>query len=139
MDDVRSLADRNLTFSGVHQGLAAPLHTRALVCINSGMASNRRDDRSLRDLVSVGASIERDFHLMGIHTVARLATADPDALYRSLCRKTRTHQDPCVLDTFRAAVAQARNPDLPNEQCQWWYWSRLRKSGALPDVYWRCS
>jgi hypothetical protein len=33
------------------------------------------------------------------------------------------------LDVFRAAVAQARNPQLPAEQCQWWYWSRLRKRG----------
>ena len=26
-----------------------------------------------------------------------------------------------------AAVAQARDPQLPVEQCQWWYWSRKRK------------
>jgi hypothetical protein len=25
-------------------------------------------------------------------------------------------------------VAQARNPLLPAAQCQWWYWSRLRKA-----------
>jgi hypothetical protein len=24
-------------------------------------------------------------------------------------------------------VAQARDPRLPAEQCQWWYWSRHRK------------
>jgi len=35
-----------------------------------------------------------------------------------------------VLDVFRAAVAQARDPRLPAEQCQWWYWSRKRKAGA---------
>ncbi len=97
----------------------------------------RIDSRTLRDLVSVGPSIARDFELMGIHTVAQLAAKDPDALYRTLCRKTGSHQDPCVLDTFRAAVAQARNPDLPYEECRWWHWSRLRKSGALSDVYWR--
>jgi hypothetical protein len=26
-------------------------------------------------------------------------------------------------------VAQAKNPRLPLEQCQWWYWSRKRKAG----------
>jgi hypothetical protein len=26
-------------------------------------------------------------------------------------------------------VAQARNPLLPADQCQWWYWSRQRKAG----------
>jgi hypothetical protein len=36
--------------------------------------------------------------------------------------------DICCLDVFRAAVAQARNPHLPVEQCQWWYWSRKRKA-----------
>jgi hypothetical protein len=24
-------------------------------------------------------------------------------------------------------VAQARDPQLPVERCQWWYWSRKRK------------
>jgi hypothetical protein len=31
------------------------------------------------------------------------------------------------LDVFRAAVAQAKDPQLPADQCQWWYWSRNRK------------
>jgi hypothetical protein len=31
------------------------------------------------------------------------------------------------LDVFRAAVAQAKDPRLPADQCQWWYWSRSRK------------
>jgi hypothetical protein len=26
-------------------------------------------------------------------------------------------------------VVQAKDPRLPAEQCQWWYWSRVRKSG----------
>jgi hypothetical protein len=32
-----------------------------------------------------------------------------------------------VLDTFRAAVAQALDPNLPRERCVWWHYSRLRK------------
>ncbi|MGZ5494438.1 MAG: hypothetical protein ACXWHG_12585 [Thermoanaerobaculia bacterium] len=32
-----------------------------------------------------------------------------------------------MLDTFRAAVAQALDRNLPSEQCVWWYWSDLRK------------
>jgi len=43
---------------------------------------------------------------------------------------TRQPQDICCLDVFSAAVAQARNPQLPPEQCQWWYWSRKRKADA---------
>lgn len=86
--------------------------------------------RQLRDLISVGPAIERDFHLLGIRSVSQLAKRDPQKLYSHLERITGTDQDPCVLDVFRAAVAQARNPRLPAEKCQWWYWSRRRKSAA---------
>jgi hypothetical protein len=49
-------------------------------------------------------------------------------MYRKLCRLTGEHQDVCVFDVFCAAVAQARDPLLPPEKCQWWYWSRRRKT-----------
>jgi predicted RecB family nuclease len=87
-------------------------------------------ERKLQDLISVGPAIRRDFEMLGVHTVNELARRDPEVLYRELCRKTKTRQDVCVLDTFRAAVAQARDPRLPAEQCVWWYWSRVRKAGA---------
>jgi Pathogenicity locus len=86
--------------------------------------------RQLRDLVSVGLAIERDFHLLGIRSVSQLAKHDPRKLYARLERLTGTRQDPCVLDTFYAAIAQARNPRLPAQKCQWWYWSRKRKAQA---------
>jgi hypothetical protein len=86
--------------------------------------------RSLQDLISVGPSIERDFHLLGIHSVPQLAKQDPRKLYSRLERLTGKRQNPCVLDVFHAAVAQARNPRLPAQKCQWWYWSRKRKSAA---------
>jgi len=50
-------------------------------------------------------------------------------MYERLNRLRGQRQDPCVLDVFCAAVAQAKNPRLPAEQCQWWYWSRKRKMG----------
>ncbi len=84
--------------------------------------------RQLRDLISVGPAIERDFHLLGVRSVAQLAKMDPQKLYSKLERVTAKSQDPCVLDMFCAAVAQARNPRLSAEQCQWWYWSRKRKA-----------
>jgi hypothetical protein len=88
------------------------------------------DERRLQDLISVGPAMCRDFELLGIRTVAELARQDPQALYDRLCRMTRTRQDPCVLDVFNAAVAQARNPTLAADQCQWWWWSRARKAKA---------
>lgn len=87
--------------------------------------------RSLGDLSGIGKAMLADFALLGIRSVDDLAAADPDQLYNDLCERTQTRQDPCVLDTFRCAVAQARDPRLPAEKCNWWYWSRLRKAGKL--------
>jgi len=86
------------------------------------------DQRSLADLVSIGPAMLRDFELLGVRSVHQLARRDPRALYEALCSATGKAQDICVFDTFAAAVAQARNPRLPLEQCQWWFWSRRRKA-----------
>jgi len=84
----------------------------------------------LGDLISIGPAMLRDFQLLGIRSVSQLAKQDPKRMYSKLERLTGQRQDPCVLDTFCAAVAQARNPRLPAEQCPWWYWSRVRKANA---------
>lgn len=84
--------------------------------------------RQLGDLISIGPAMLRDFQMLGIRSVAQLAKQNPQRMYSKLERLTGQRQDPCVLDTFQAAVAQARNPRLPAEQCQWWYWSRVRKA-----------
>ncbi len=89
------------------------------------MATN---ERRLGDLGSIGPAMLRDFELLGIRSVKQLARQKPESLYEKLCRVTGKSQDICVLDTFSAAVAQARDPQLPAEQCQWWYWSRMRKA-----------
>ena len=89
------------------------------------------ESRKFRDLVSVGPKIAADFEMLGIQSVPQLARQDPARMYEKLCGITGQRQDPCVLDVFRAAVAQARDPRLPAEQCQWWYWSRKRKASAV--------
>jgi hypothetical protein len=86
------------------------------------------EERKLRDLVSIGPAMVQDFRLLGIASVAQLVRRDPERLYEKLCQIKGQMQDICCLDVFRAAVAQARNPRLPAEQCQWWYWSRRRKA-----------
>jgi nucleotidyltransferase/DNA polymerase involved in DNA repair len=90
------------------------------------MAEARRE---LGELISVGPAMLRDFDRLGIRSVAQLARQDPRRLYEKLCRITGTRVDVCCLDVFQAAVAQARDPRLPAEQCRWWYWSRKRKQG----------
>ena len=84
--------------------------------------------RRFEDLVSVGPAMIRDFKLLGIHSVAQLSRRNPLKMYEQICEVTGQAVDLCCLDVFRAAVAQARNPHLPAEKCEWWYWSRLRKA-----------
>jgi hypothetical protein len=83
--------------------------------------------RRLQDLISVGPAMLRDFEMLGIKSVNQLAKQEPKKMYGKLEKLTRQHQDICVLDTFEAAVAQAKNPRLPAEKCEWWWWSRRRK------------
>ena len=90
------------------------------------------DTRRLKDLISVGPAMLRDFDLLGIRSVDQLARQDPKALYEKLARLAGQRQDVCVLDVFHSSVAQARNPRLPAEQCQWWWWSRRRKRASEP-------
>ena len=85
------------------------------------------ETRQLKDLVSVGPAMLEDFELLGVQTVAQLRRRNPQRMYRELCRIRGQRIDPCCLDTFMAAVAQARDPELPIEQRHWWYWSRVRK------------
>ena len=87
--------------------------------------------RRLDDLISIGPAMLRDFEMLGIRSMAQLARQNPQRMYSRLNRISGQRQDPCVLDVFCAAVAQARNPRLPAEQCQWWYWSRKRKREAM--------
>jgi hypothetical protein len=85
--------------------------------------------RQLGEPISIGPAMLRDFDLLRIRSVSQLARQNPQSMYERLSRITGQRQDPCVLDVFSAAVAQARNPRLPAAQCQWWYWSKKRKTG----------
>lgn len=76
----------------------------------------------------MGPATLADLKLLGVHSVADLAERNGDELYNRLCEVTGKKHDICCLDVFCCAVAQARDPDLPADQRNWWYWSRQRKS-----------
>lgn len=86
--------------------------------------------RELQDLSGVGPAMMKDFKMLGIKSVAQLAKQNPQNLYDKLCALTGQRQDPCVLDVFVCAVEQAKDPELPLAQRQWWYWSRKRKAAS---------
>ncbi len=86
------------------------------------------ETRQLKDLVSIGPAMLKDFELLGISSVAQLRRRSPQRMYKELCRLRGQRIDPCCLDVFVAAVAQAKDPQLPIEKRQWWYWSKVRKN-----------
>ncbi len=77
----------------------------------------------LTDLPNVGPAFARDLQLLGIDAPGQLAGRDPVQLYQALCTRTRTRQDPCVLDTFISIVRFADGgPARP-----WWDFTAERK------------
>ena len=58
----------------------------------------------LEDIPNIGPSTAADLRQLGIITPADLRGRDRYALYDDLCRITGKRHDPCMLDTFIAAV-----------------------------------
>ena len=79
---------------------------------------------SLRSIPNVGPAIEKDLQLLGIEVPADLRGRSAQDLYDELCVRTSTHQDPCVLDTFMAAVHFVET----GESRKWWEFTPLRKA-----------
>lgn len=78
--------------------------------------------RELRQIPGVGKIIAQDFWDLGIRSVQELQRANPDTLYKSLCKLKNAHVDRCMLYVFRCAIyfASTKNPDP--ELLKWWNW-----------------
>ena len=86
-------------------------------------ATHARLATVLEAIPNVGASIARDLRSIGIKQPRDLIGRDPHSLYQALCNRTRTRQDPCVLDTFISAVRFMEGaPARP-----WWSYTAERK------------
>jgi predicted GIY-YIG superfamily endonuclease len=87
------------------------------------LAKRMREVARLEDVPNVGPSIANDFRQLGIATPAELSGRDPYLMYDELCRVTGVRHDPCVLDTFIAAVRYMEGaPKRP-----WWKYTAERK------------
>lgn len=56
------------------------------------------------DIPNIGKRMEEDFRELGLRVPQDLAGKDPYQLYQKMCRVSGVRQDPCVLDTYMAAV-----------------------------------
>ncbi len=75
-------------------------------------------------LRNIGKAIRADLALLGVDTVGELARCEADALFLDLAAMTGTRHDPCVHDTFAAAIHQART----GEALDWWEFTPARKA-----------
>jgi hypothetical protein len=83
---------------------------------------------ALMKIPNIGKSMADDLMSLGINSVADLAKQEPDELYLRLCQQTKSRQDPCVWDTFAAAIHFAKT----GEAKKWWDYSEDRKKRGIP-------
>jgi hypothetical protein len=93
------------------------------------MASTRSDE--LLQLRNIGPAMRRDFALLGIDSIARLARCNADVLYLALQQKTGRRHDPCVWDTLSAAIHQAQT----GEALPWWHFTHERKAREIAGTF----
>lgn len=86
-------------------------------------ASSASAASKLTDIPNVGPSIAADLNLIGIKHPAELRGRDACELYERLNQISGRRHDPCVLDTFMAAV------DFMNGGAArpWWNFTPERK------------
>src|SRR5476651_1667514 len=68
------------------------------------MKKKRENLAHLEAIPNIGPSIAADLRQLGITSPDELPGRDPYAMYDELCRITGQRHDPCLLDTFIAAV-----------------------------------
>jgi hypothetical protein len=82
-----------------------------------------RDVTQLEEIPNIGPAVAADLRQLGVRQPSDLPGRDPYRLYDDLCRLTGQRHDPCVLDTFIAAVRYMEGgPQKP-----WWAFTDERK------------
>ena len=103
--------------------------TGAKAKAKTSKAARASECHCLEQLPNIGPAAAADLRLMGITEPQQLRGQDAFGLYQQLCELTNQRHDPCVLDTFMAAVdfmdGAAARP--------WWNYTpeRKLKYGAL--------
>ncbi len=78
----------------------------------------------LEQLPNIGPALAEDLRLIGIQHPRDLQGKDAFTLYQRLCHATGMRQDPCVLDTFMAAVDFMHGA----ASAPWWAYTQQRKA-----------
>src|SRR6516165_9083309 len=87
------------------------------------MRTARAEVTRLEQIPNIGPAVAGDLRRLGITSPSDLLGRDPYEMYNALCRITGQRHDPCLLDTFIAAVRYlAGEPKKP-----WWKYTAERK------------
>ena len=86
-------------------------------------AKQASDAYKLEDIPNIGASLAGDLRAIGITRPSQLKGKDGLRLYAKLNQVTGSRHDPCVADTFLAAV-DFMNGGAPKP---WWAFTHKRK------------
>ncbi|MBY0310288.1 helix-hairpin-helix domain-containing protein [Patescibacteria group bacterium] len=86
-------------------------------------AKTANEVKKFQDIPNVGPAMARDFAILGLKAPKDLVLKDPLKLYKKMCTIRGVRQDPCVLDTYMAAI------DFMNgaPSCPWWSYTKTRK------------
>jgi hypothetical protein len=97
------------------------------VSYKTGGGRGRDDADMTSDLTAIpniGPAVARKLERLDVHSADDLRGRDPHELFERLCALDGQRHDPCLLDTFVAAVSYADGgPARP-----WWEFSRERKA-----------
>jgi hypothetical protein len=96
----------------------------AATAIKSPKAASAAECETLEQLPNIGPALAADLRLIGITLPYDLRNKDAFVLYQKLCAATGQRQDPCVLDTFMAAVDFMRG----GQAAPWWQYTAQRKA-----------
>jgi hypothetical protein len=92
--------------------------------LRSTKAADAGSALRLEDIPNIGPSIADDLRALDIFEPGQLVGQDPYALYHRLCARAGLVLDPCLCDTFIAAVRfMEGGPPRP-----WWFYTPERKA-----------
>jgi uroporphyrinogen-III synthase len=83
--------------------------------------------RDFQTLASVGPATAGDLWQLGYRSIAELAHADPEEMYRRMDAIQGPGLDRCVLYVFRCVVYQAQTPQPDPELTKWWAWKDAKR------------
>lgn len=84
---------------------------------------HRADIEDLRKIPNIGSATIRYLNILGINTPFELIGQSPYSMYTDLCEIMGKKFDPCLADTFIAAVKYMEG--APPKK--WWYYTDERK------------